>query len=118
MTQRPAWNAIAAETAARAMVARADRNGWCRIADPIDLAISAEAGLDGDRTAYLAALEKAGYSARASVDHDLRVEFILAEVGPAIFEADGLWKHEQAVAAIALAHGYIPVGCETSERGT
>ena len=110
------WCSNTAEARTRKWIARAIANGWRIHGQPIHLAISAEAGPDGNRAAYLAALEQAGYAAEPSVDHDLRVEFILAHVGPTLFDADTLWTHERAVAEIALEHGYIPVGCETTER--
>ena len=112
----PPWTPISAEAHLREWVARAIASGWRTQDQPITLAVSAEAGPDANRAAYLAALEQAGYAAEPSVDYDLRVEFILARVGPTTFDADILWNHERAVAAIALAHGYIPVGCETTER--
>ncbi|MEM6487778.1 MAG: hypothetical protein AAF677_05820 [Pseudomonadota bacterium] len=102
------WDMAAAEAETRASVAALLAESGLAVGTPVTLDLRFAPGPAADRAGFVAAMRAAGYRGHAYSDGAR--EELEASVPAVALDADTIWAEEARAAAIALAHGYEPVG--------
>lgn len=108
MSDTPLWDAEAAEAETRASLAEILSGGDLKPGVKVMLDLRFAPGPAADRAGFIAAMRAAGYAGNAyEAEGREEIEAVVPHVPLA---PDAVWAEEQKAAAIALAHGYEPMG--------
>ncbi|MEM7499832.1 MAG: hypothetical protein AAF371_17805 [Pseudomonadota bacterium] len=108
MSDRPAWDAVAAAAETRASLAEILSESGLAPGARVTLDLRFVPGAGADRAGFLGAMKAAGYAGHAyEAEGREEIEAILDGIP---LTAEAVWAEEEKAARIAIAHGYEPMG--------